>query len=81
MAAEFPVDLQSDVKDKVAQLLPMLKEAGWTVDPIRWESTSATSKDRRVSFDAKSDTGKRVHSSCPESRLTERLTVLLTSTA
>ena len=34
MAAEFPVDLQSDVKDKVAQLLPMLKEAGWTVDPI-----------------------------------------------
>jgi hypothetical protein len=68
------------VRAEVVRLLPLLKAAGWNVDPIHWESTSETSIDRRISFSAKSDTGKQFRSTCPESSLPARLTFLLTNT-
>jgi hypothetical protein len=79
LADPFPSDLPAEVRSEVTRLLLRLKEAGWTVEPIQWESASAIGNDKRVSFSAKSANGKRVHSSCPESRLPERLSVLLDS--
>jgi hypothetical protein len=80
MAGEFPPDLRADIQAEVLRLLPVLKAAGWTVDPIRRETTSDTSGQQRVTFSAKSITGKQVLSSCPESRLLERLTALMAHT-
>lgn len=67
------------MRAEVVRLLPLLKAAGWSVDPIHWKSTPETSIDRRVSFSAKSDTGKQFHSTWPESSLPARLTFLLTN--
>lgn len=78
MAAEFPADLHFDVKNELFRILPLLQEAGWTVEPIQREANLGM--ERRVSFCAKSLTGKRVHSTCPENRLASRLTALLAST-
>jgi hypothetical protein len=77
LADPFPSDLPAEVRSEVTRLLLVLKEAGWTVDPIQWESASAITNDKRVSFNAKSVNGKRVLSSCPEGMLPARLSVLL----
>jgi len=80
MAGEFPPDLPADIQAEVLRLLQVLKAAGWTIDPIRRETTSDTSRERRVTFSAKSITGRHVLSSCPEGRLLERLTAILAHT-
>lgn len=77
MVAEFPADLHFDVKSELTRILPLLKEVGWNISPIQWDSQTA--KDRRIAFTATSDTGKRVHLTCPEDRLAARLNALLAS--
>jgi hypothetical protein len=76
LADQFPVDLRSDVRAEVVRILPLLKEAGWSVDSIQWEPI-AGQKDRRVTFSARSETGTNIHSTCPESMLATRLLSLL----
>ena len=68
------------MRAEVVRLLLLVKAAGWNVDPIHWDSTPETSIDRRVSFSAKSDTGKQFRSTCPESSLPARLTFLVSNT-
>jgi hypothetical protein len=79
MAGEFPTDLRAEVQTEVARILKLVQEAGWRVDPIYWESGWDGASERRVTFTAKSEAGKRVHSTCPESALPWRLSSLLGS--
>jgi hypothetical protein len=79
MAGEFPHDLQATVQADVTRILQLLKEAGWSVDPIYWEPNWDRTSERRVCFSAISRTGKRILSTCPEKSLPERLMVLLRS--
>jgi len=79
MATEVPPDLQANVKAQVTRILPLLDAARWTVNRIEWESV--TGQERRISLDAKSETGKQFHSTCHESSLPSRLTFLLGSPA
>ncbi len=78
MAAELPHDLQANVKAELDRTLVLLKEAGWIIDPIRWDVASGT--ERRVTFSAKLGAGRQFHLVCPEDRIAERLMRLLAHT-
>jgi hypothetical protein len=77
LADQFRADLRADIQAEVARILPLLKEAGWSVDPIQREPVAGLNE-HRVTFFAKSQTGKCVHSTCSESNLPARLLALLT---
>jgi hypothetical protein len=60
MAGEFPADLRADLQAEVVRMLKLLQEAGWSVDPIHWESGWDRTSELRVGFTAKSEAGKSV---------------------
>jgi hypothetical protein len=77
MDAEFPADLKPDIQGEVVRILPMLRAAGWTLDPIRWDWVSV--QDRWVYFGARSSEGSQAYITCAEDLLPERLTLLLSA--
>src|SRR5580693_1703985 len=79
VADQLPDGLRADIQNEVNRLLPLLKAAGWTVASIQLESASSGGVKRRLSFRAKSSTGKSVHSTCTENGLPARLTFFLAS--
>jgi hypothetical protein len=78
MPSAIPPDLKPAIRAEVERILSQLEAAGWTVNRIEWES--APIQERRISFSAKSETGKQFYSTCPEEYLPERLSNVLRST-
>jgi hypothetical protein len=71
--------MRADVQAEITHVLPLLKEAGWDIQQIQWEVSRESPNERRICFTAKSRTGKRVHLTCPETSLPERIARLLDS--
>jgi hypothetical protein len=75
MEREIPIDLRSDVKDTVIPIFTALREAGWYVGIIHWESQEK----RIVGFSAQARFGSRIRVTCGEDDLAARLQSLLDS--
>jgi hypothetical protein len=50
MLVEIPPDLKPEVRDELAQLLPLLSATGWKIDRIQWDAPTA--RDRRIALTA-----------------------------
>jgi hypothetical protein len=71
MQCELPSDLRADIKAEVVRIVKLLEGAGWTVDAINWEPNWDKGSERRVNFSATHKAGKRFHSTCPQSSLSD----------
>ena len=71
---ETPVDIRSDVREAAMPILKAVRDAGWDIAPIHWETRRA----RTLAIFGKSPSGFVLHAVWGESELAERLQALLT---
>jgi hypothetical protein len=72
---EVPADLRPDIRAAAVAILETAREAGWRINPVRWESKSR----RKLWFTAQSPSGVPVYAVCAEIEFPERLEALLIS--